>query len=358
MSSKLFSPVKIGSLQLKNRFMRSPCYMNGCDNGGFPKEWLLKYYRDMADGQMGLIIPGFMYMSQTGKSNPGQGCIYTDRHAFAWKSTVDYIHKQGSKVLFQVVDAGAVTRFDICGERPRGPSPIKPGSREMTKMEIAEVIEDFTKAAVRMQNVGVDGIELHAGHGLLLSQFLTPVINKRTDEYGGSPENRRRILQEIVSSIRREVGKDFVVSAKINVDDAIPGGIKPKDLGETVRAIKGMDFYEITCGFQDGRVTGRYKKQSLNKPGYPFKYGYNIENMRIVHEMNPNVPLVVCGAMKTIKTMEAAIDAGATLVSFGRPTIADPKLVQHLMEGEKQVRCVFCGQCWGEDRIRCAVYKQ
>ena len=246
----------------------------------------------------------------------------------------------------------------MCHERPRGASPQKEGQREMTKMEIAEVIENYTKAALRMQNVGVDGIELHAAHGYLISQFLSPANNRRTDEYGGSPENRRRLLQEIVSSIRSVVDKNFLVSAKINVDDCIPGGVTPEDLSETVKAIKGMDFYEITCGFQDGRVTGRYKKQSLNKPGYPFKYGYNIENMRIVHEMNPNVPLVVCGAMKTIKTMEAAIDAGATLVSFGRPTIADPKLVQHLMEGEKHVRCVVCGHCWGEDRIRCAVFKQ
>ena len=356
MSSKLFSPVQIGPLKIQNHFMRSPTYMNGCDNAGFPKKWVLDYYKEMADGKMGLIIPGYMYMTLAGKQSVGQACIQTDEHANAWKSTVEYIHKQGSKIVFQVVDTGTATTFEMCHERPRGASPQKEGQREMTKMEIAEVIENYTKAALRMQNVGVDGIELHAAHGYLISQFLSPANNRRTDEYGGSPENRRRLLQEIVSSIRSVVDKNFLVSAKINVDDCIPGGVTPEDLSETVKAIKGMDFYELSCGFQDGRTTQRNVRNSKNKPGYPYMEGYNVEGMKIVHKNNPNVPLGVCGGFKTLKAMEAAVDAGASLVSLSRPTIADPQVVKHLMEGDKQVKCVFCCRCYHEDGNRCSVY--
>ena len=123
MSSILFSPTEIGNLKLQNHFMRSATYMNGCDNGGFPKQWLLKYYKDLADGKMGLIIPGFMYMTRAGKAAPHQACIYTDAHANAWKETVDYIHEKGSKIIFQVADAGTAAQFPICGERPRGAYP-------------------------------------------------------------------------------------------------------------------------------------------------------------------------------------------------------------------------------------------
>ena len=330
--------------------------MNGCDSNGFPKDWLLKYYRDLADGQFGLITTGFMYLQRAGKSAPGQACMYTNEHANSWKSTIDYIHKQDSKILFQIVDAGTFTSLGVCGERPRGASPQGPGTREMTKMEIAEVIEEFTKAAVRLQEVGADGIQIHSGHGFLFSQFLCPANNKRTDEYGGSPENRRRILQEVVSSIRSATDKNFIVSTKINGDDCIPNGVKPQDLAETVKAIKGMDLYEITCGFQVGQATGRVPNKSKNLPDYPFKYGYNVDSMKVVRKANPDVPLSLCGGFKTLDSMESALAAGATLVSFGRPSIADTHLPQHIKDGDTKVKCVFCSQCGGADGVRCAVY--
>ena len=344
MSSRLFQPAQIGPLKLKNHFMRSPCYMHGCDNAGFPEQWLLKYYKDMADGQMGLIAPGYFHMRTSGKANPNQGCIFTDRHAQAWKSTVDYIHKQGSKIIFQVADCGTRGTFELCRERPRGASPQGPGTREMTKMEIAELIEDYTNTALRLQEIGVDGIELHAAHGYLLSQFLSGYNNKRTDEYGGSPENRRRILQEIVSSIRSRVDKNFAVAAKINVNDYKPGGVTPEDLAETVKAIKGMDFYEISCSFQDGRISSRGTKY-MRLEGHLFRPGFNVPGMAVVHKANPNVPLVVCGGFTTLKTMEHALDEGASIISLGRATIADPMVVKHLMEGEKHVRCIYCSEC-------------
>ena len=360
MSSKLFSPIKIGPLELKNRFMRSPCYMHGCDNQGFPEDWLLKLYRDIADGEMGLILPGYFYMSLASKASPGQGCIYTDRHAQAWKTTVDYVHQKGSKIIFQVCDAGAASSFELCKERPRGASPMGPGTREMTKMEINEMIEDFTKAAVRLQNIGVDGIEIQAAFGYSISQFLSPAINKRTDEYGGSPENRRRILQEIVTSIRNNVDKNFAVAAKINVNDYVPGGVTPEDLSETIKHIKGIDFYEMSCSILDGSLSSRGTKYCRNKD-HLFKPGYNVPDMAIVHKSNPNVALAVSGGFTTIKTMEHAIDEGASLIGLGRASIADPRVVKHLRKGENRVRCIYCSECLihaGSEPVHCHQFRR
>ena len=328
MASVLFSPIKIGNVQLKNHFMRSSCYMNGCDCFGLPKPWLLKYYQDMADGKMGLIIPGFFYLHQQGKASYGQAGIETDQQAYAWKKTVDYVHKQGSKMIFQVCDAGIRTTFDICREKPRGPTAQNENQRSMTKLEIAEVVEHYAEAALRIQNIGVDGIEIHAAHGYLVNQFLNASMNLREDEYGGSPQNRRRILEEIVNAIKSVVDKNFIVAAKIDGEDT-DGGIEFPCLARTTRAVKGIDMYEVSCDVLGTTFTGKM---------------IPIDSMKIVRESNPNVSLAVVGGFRKIKDMEEAHHQGADLIALGRPTIADPKVVLHLMQGSL-MKCKNCGRC-------------
>ena len=354
MSSIIFEPTKVAQLSLKNRIMRSPCFMHSCDNNGLPSKALLKYYQDMADGQMGLIIPGYFYLHMQGKACASQGGMENDIQADAWKETVDYVHKQGSKIVFQVCDAGVATDFESCREIPRGAYKINENTRTMTKAEIAEVIEHYVEAAKRIQRIGVDGIEIHSAHGYLVSQFLSAAINKRTDEYGGSPENRRRILKEIASEIRSAVGKDFMISAKINGDDCLKGGVTPQEFAETVKAIKDIDLFEVSCGFGNAATTIR-SKMLPKVPGYENIHAYNTAAMEVAKKANPDVSFAVVGGFRKIKEMEDAIKRGADLVSLGRPTIADPKVVQHLMEGKK-MKCHSCGQCIinvGKEPVRC-----
>ncbi|EAY00873.1 oxidoreductase, FAD/FMN-binding family protein [Trichomonas vaginalis G3] len=352
---KLFSPVKVGSITIKNRFMRSPCFMNGCDVDGLPKPWLLKYYKDMADGQMGLIIPEYLYVQRSGRACEGQGGMENDKQAEAWKSTVDYMHKRGTKTLFQIADAGLTTEFRFTGERPRGPSPLQPGSRAMTLMEISEVIDKYRQCAKRLQQVGVDGIELHGAHGYLISSFLSPMTNHREDQYGGSPENRRRILVEIVDAIRKECGKDFVIGIKINGDDCKAGnpGIMPNDLAATMAAIPDMDLWEVSCGFQEASTTIRSTNRIMRRKDFPLKEGYNVPIITIVRKTTKAAIGVVGGIRKT-ETMIKALEEGADLISLGRPTIADTHVVQHIREGKK-MKCISCGQCImkGEQQVKC-----
>jgi 2,4-dienoyl-CoA reductase-like NADH-dependent reductase (Old Yellow Enzyme family) len=343
MKSILFEPTKVAQLSLKNKIMRSPCFMHGCDNTGLPTKSLLKYYQDLADGQMGLIIPGYFYLHTQGKASNAQGGMENDMQADAWKETVKYIHKQGSKIVFQVCDAGVATTFDACKEMPRGAYKINDQTRTMTKAEIAEVIENYVTAAKRIQRIGVDGIQIHAAHGYLVSQFLSPAVNKRDDEYGGSPENRRRILKEISSEIRKATGKDFFISAKINGEDCIPGGLTPEDFAQTVKAVKDIDMFEVSCGVGSAALTIR-STLIPRVPGYENMSAYNVGSMEIAKKANPNASFAVVGGFRKIEEMEDAIKRGADLVSLGRPTIADPKVVKHLMEGKK-IKCVSCGLC-------------
>lgn len=232
---------------------------------------------------MGLIVPGYLYLSKAGKALNGQGGIEDDLQAESWRETVEYIHSKGAKTLFQVCDAGVATSFEITGERPRGPIKEYEGSREMTPMEIAELIDNYRKAAKRIQNIGVDGLEIHGAHGYLISSFLSPITNKRQDRYGGSPENRRRIVSEIVDAIRSECGKDFAIGIKLNGDDCRPkeNGLTPKDLAATMAAIPDIDLWEISCGFRDRTTPGRSINRKLRNKNYPYTEGYNIPAVEV-----------------------------------------------------------------------------
>ncbi|EAY22194.1 oxidoreductase, FAD/FMN-binding family protein [Trichomonas vaginalis G3] len=337
--SKLFTPVNIAKLSLKNRFMRSATYMGFCDIDGMPTQECLKYYRDLADGQFGLIVPGYLYPVPAGRSSLRQGGMSTDKHAEAWQSTIDYIHKQGSKIVFQIGDAGLGSRFEVTKERPRGASATGPMNRAMTQGDIDELIEAYKDIALRIKNVGADGIQVHSCHMYLLAQFLSPGENKRTDKYGGSPENRCRLHNEIISAIRSVVGNDFHVSIKINGDDYKKDGTKPEDAAKTVSLLKGIDLVEVSCG----RTADAMARSHCFKT-FPFIPTYNLDAAKTIKKANPNMPIACVGNFRKVTDMEKALD-DIELISLSRPSIADTATVKHLMEGKKKVKCVSCGQC-------------
>jgi 2,4-dienoyl-CoA reductase-like NADH-dependent reductase (Old Yellow Enzyme family) len=201
--SILFEPLNLGNVQIKNRFVHSATYEAMALETGEVSDQLIKKYQILAKGEVGLIIPGFMYVHPLGRSYTYQTGIHNDRMIPGLRKLVEAVHREGGKIAFQLVHAGRQTTKAIIGQTPIAPSSkgrdpinfVKP--KEMNPNQIREVIQAFCMAAHRAVESGADGIQLHAAHGYLINQFLSPFFNHRGDEWGGSDANRFRFLKEL-----------------------------------------------------------------------------------------------------------------------------------------------------------------
>ena len=363
--SPLLKPIKIGSMIVPNRFMRSPTCERMADlETGMPPKKLFDMIEALADGKCGLIIPGYVYVDRKGRGLPGQAGFETDEQANAWKPTVDECHKKGSKIVFQICHSG-INSDSTCPRK--GPTGLYPGSSSMTIEEIETTIENFRKAAVRAYKIGADGVQIHGAHGYLLSEFLSPAMNYRTDKYGGSDENRMRIVQEITDAIRSSTPQNFVVGIKMNGHDCLDSnGVTPQIAAKTVHDLKGIDFFEISCGLNTNTVirsihTSKTLYKNLTKqqeeilrsmvntrfPSFPFYEGYTASYAECIKRMNPEKIIASVGGHRTFKAMEDVLLRGqADMVSLSRPFLREPDLVKKFMEGKiKKVGCTSCGEC-------------
>lgn len=220
----LFDKTSFENLTLKNRFVRSATWENMADKKGHLTERLFKVYEDLAKAEVGTIITGFAFVTEDEQPNAGMMGIYDDSFIEEYKKLTDKVHEFGTQIIMQIVYGGSQTTFNL-GERTiLGPSAVSHVScgvtpKEATQDEIKDLIKHFAAAAHRAQQAGFDGVQLHAAHGYLYSQFLNPYYNKRRDQYGGSIENRARIIFETLEAIQDKVGKDYPVTIKINSSD-------------------------------------------------------------------------------------------------------------------------------------------
>jgi 2,4-dienoyl-CoA reductase-like NADH-dependent reductase (Old Yellow Enzyme family) len=308
-----------------------------------------------------------MYSLPHGKVFHGQTGFATDAHAETWRPIVNRIHSFGSRVVFQIGDAGARADGAAIGGAPRGPSGFLPGSRAMTIAEIEELVQSFVAAAKRLVRIGVDGINLHCAHGYGLSQFLSPVSNRRTDLYGGSPENRARIVREIATAVRKVTPSDFAITVKINGHDGVPGGVTPELCAQYVQMLArdGVQLFEISTGFgnpmvfsradlKEGRVPRAQDKEQWSgllkaiEPEFPFSEGYTKPYAEIVRRANPGVDLAIVGGNRTFAEMEKLVAEGrCEFIAISRPFIRDQKLINRFFKGElDKAECVSCNQCF------------
>ena len=209
--SMLFTPKKIGQIELANRFVQSATYEGMSKESGEVTDELIKRYERLARGGVGLIIPGYMCIHPTGSAYPNQIGIHSDDMIPGLKKLTETVHREGCRIAFQLAHAGRQTTRSLIGQTPWGPSSrgrdpinfVKP--REMTEDEIIEVVKAFGAAAKRAVAAGADGIQIHGAHGYLINEFLSPFFNSRIDSWGGSEENRFRFLKEIVLKIQKTV---------------------------------------------------------------------------------------------------------------------------------------------------------
>jgi 2,4-dienoyl-CoA reductase-like NADH-dependent reductase (Old Yellow Enzyme family) len=365
-ASPLFDPIQVGPLSLPNRFMRSATCEGLVDSSGAQLPGLHSLIVALAQGEVGLVVPGFVAVSKTGVATPGQAHFYSDALAAPWGRTVAAVHRTPSKIVFQVCHAGSKVPAQYRGDSPPiSPSGIPPQSRELTAAEIADIAQDFLLCAKRLNYVGADGIQFHAAHGFLLSEFLSPALNRRTDKYG---QDRARLLYEIAAEVKRAVGQDFFISAKINGDDHVAGGVTPRLCGDYVRRLAGViDLFEISCNVSPKPFAVRARidpaviraaagSQVEEEPliqraqkafeGVPYSEGYNVEATRGVREIAPRAKLAAVGGIRSFAFMEKIVATGvADIVSMSRPFLRQPDLVKALKNEGKNAECVSCGLC-------------
>ncbi len=257
----------------------------------------------------------------------------------------------------QLSHAGRQTKEKICGGQPLAPSAVyepiyKVWPREMSEAEIEEVIQAFVQGARRAREAGFDGVQLHCAHGYLLSSFLSPYTNRRQDKWGGSLNNRGRIIQEILRQIKSSVGPDFPVIAKLNSTDYLPGGLEIDEAREVARllAADGMDGLEVSGGSaESGR--GSMWPGLRNKE----EEGYFVPAAALIKGAI-SIPVIGLGGLRSLEVMEEMVATGkADMISMSRPFIREPDLIAKFERGQTSAAsCISCNKCFNPRGISCA----
>ena len=329
--TKLFEALTIRDLTVRNRAWVAPmCQYSAEDRDGVPTEWHLVHYGARAAGGAGLVIVEATAVSPEGRISPWDTGIWNDEQVDGWAYILDFMHSQGAAVGVQLAHAGR--KASIYREwSGHGTVPISDGGwqtvsstdeaftgyqapRKLETAEVSDVVKDFVKAARRAQDAGFDVIEIHAAHGYLIHQFLSPLTNKRTDIYGGELENRARILIEIVEGIRAEVGEGMPILIRFSATDYVEGGWDEEQTSIVAKwcAEAGADLFDISTG---GLVTG------VKIPSGP---GYQVPIAEYVAD-RVDEPVAVVGQITTATQAEEILQRGnVDVIMLGRAELRDP----------------------------------
>lgn len=359
----LFEETKLGNITVKNRFVRSATWENMTTEDGHITEKLYKIYEDLAKGEVGLIITGYANVVKEEQPNPGMMGIYNDSFIDEYKKLTNLVHSYGSKIIMQIAYGGTKTTFNV-GERVIfAPNEVAEKStnvvgKAMTKEEIDYIVNAFADAGRRAKACGFDGIEIHGAHTYLINQFLSPFYNKRTDEYGGSLENRMRFLLEIYYKMREKVGDDFPILVKLTASDFHEGGLTFDETRLICKKLEesGIDAIEIS-----GNIHGKAKSMvgevfdsyQIQEEGYFLEYAKIISN-------EVNVPIITVGGFKNIDTMENLLNyTNIDYFALSRPLLAEPFLIKRWKDGDKRSPiCVRCSKCRTPEGNYCTVYNK
>ncbi len=390
--SKLFSPMKIGNVEIKNRVVMAPMCMGFGQYNGCATEKMMNYYEERAKGGVGLIFTEITRVNDiTGASSYGQLAMSHDYQIPALREMAKRVHKHGCKIMVELHHPGrqnlglmiGTVPLCVAGDKLMGnlytkiltgavippgkklqdknivPRVVAPSkcekskmsnsiSRPLSKKGVKKIISQFIEGAVRVKKAGCDGVELHASHGYLIQQFLSPNTNKRTDEYGGSLENRMRFLTEIIDGIRKNCGQDFPIVVRLTVDemyDRIGQRNKGYELDEGLKMAeilsdKGIDAIDVSSGAYD---TFNYWLEPST-----FECGWR-KNLAEEVKKIVDIPVIAANLIRSPKQAEKQLEDGIQdFVSLGRPLIADPQWVNKVKSGNENLikRCVCCLYCF------------
>ena len=363
--SILLTPARIGSVEIKNRIVMPPMTTRTADADGHVTDDTIAWYMARVRGGVGLVTVEMASPEKAGRHRRRELGIYDDRFLPGLTRLASDIRRGGARASIQLGHGGGHTRVDICGETPVAPSAVPHPVFEvinetilpqaMSAGRIAATIAAFAQAAARAQAAGFDCVEIHAAHGYLISQFLTPFENRRTDDYGGSLANRARFGLDVLRAVKAAV-HSMPVIYRVSVDDYFPDGIAFAD-GRQVAiwaAQAGADALHIAAGHYRSLPSGERMIPPMAYPEATF-LDYAADIRKAVR-----VPVIAVGRLGDFFRATEAVESGkADFIALGRTLIADPDWVEKLARGEPARRCLACNTCVNEMRggaqLRCVV---
>ena len=381
---RAFTPFTLGPVTLRNRFIKAATF-EGMSADGMPSDALREFHRRTAAGGAAMTTVAYASVSADGRSYDTQ-LLMTPAVVTGLRALTDAVHREGAAAALQLGHCGNFADPRVTGTRNVGPSRMfnlyqLAGCREASRDDMVRITGDFVGATRLAAEAGFDAVEIHLGHGYLLSQFLSPFTNKRRDIYGGAMEGRLRFPLEVVTAVRETAGERMAVLVKMNLTDGFPGGLMLNDALEAGRRLEevGVDALVMSGGFVSRtplfmlrggvpvqemaaaqqrwlprvgmRLFGRFFVQE-----YPWRPAFFL-NDAIRMRAAVGLPLVLLGGIGSVESIVTAMDRGFELVGMARALIHDPDLVGRMQRGEAVVSgCVPCNECIAEmDRggVRC-----
>tara|TARA_B100000686_G_C16748584_1_gene951044 strand:- start:721 stop:1959 length:1239 start_codon:yes stop_codon:yes gene_type:complete len=370
--NSIFSPVMLGPVMLRNRIIKAATF-EGMAIDNMVTDALVDFHHAFAEGGIGMTTLAYCAVSPDGQGAPNE-IVVREEAVPGLKFFVESMHQLNVAASIQLGHAGPVGMG--VGGRALSASKVFSKSRfkntsPATETELARVIDSFTSAAVLASKSGFDCIELHFGHGYLISNFLSPKLNRRKDNWGGSLENRARLARMIARRVKDAVPNDMAIIAKLNLDDGVKGGFKVDECAEVARMLEAdgaLDALELTGGssfenpmyFFRGDVPVHEMAEIFPKgfmrlgfkltakkfmPYYPFEEAYFLEQARQVREA-VEMPLILLGGINNFETVELALTEGFNFVAMGRALLREPDLVKKWESGiHDEGLCIHCNKC-------------
>ncbi|MFA7076859.1 MAG: FAD-dependent oxidoreductase [Syntrophomonas sp.] len=358
---EMFKPAYIGKLWVRNRIIMAPMATNYAYTNGEVSEALIAHYVSRARGGVGaVIVEAACVTEDIGKEGFGQLQISHPRFVMGLSRLNEAIKAYGSRTFIQLFHAGRQTTSALCGGRqPVAPSGIscsimKELPRELTTLEVKQIVNQFSAAALYACRAGFDGVELHAAHGYLINQFLSPRTNQRLDEYGGSLENRQRFLLEIVNEIK-EIVPEMTISVRLNIDDFTQGGLQLEESLQVCRNLEKSGVDIINCS------SGTYESGLKSIEPSSYQEGWRVYLAEAVKKI-VNIPVMTGGMIRSPEFANQVLaNKQADFIFLGRSLLADPEWVSKARQDKvRDIRpCISCNQCiennFKGQGVRCTV---
>jgi len=377
---QVFETSLLAGIRMKNRILRSATYEGMCDALGHPQPSYYKLYEKVSSGGTGAIITGYVAVNRTGRMPRFMGIIDDDAYIEEFGKLSTKVHANDTPIIMQIAHCGGLSTKAVTNTEPVAPSAFvnnlsRQKARELSHSEIEEIVSDFVKAIIRVRQAGFDGVQIHAAHGYLLSEFLSPHVNKRLDKWGGSTENRCRIIVEIFERARKQVG-DYPILIKISAYDFDKGGMRVDESIKIAQMLEsaGCSAIEVSCGgindsFPSIRSNEFPVKAALafvspfKKMPAPVKFlasiimrftmksytplfNYNVD-AAVQIKKNIDIPVIVVGGIhKLIDIGDIICNKGIDYISMCRPFIIEPTIVKKFQENKQhESRCINCSYC-------------